>query len=102
ENEARRTHRALRLGGVAEIEEELVELPELAPREKKSLLACRRLRRALPNPDHREQVAHDDGEIESVEAAEDHRFSLRENLEWWLSRGPCKCLGFRAAKTSTP
>jgi hypothetical protein len=56
EHEAGGAHRPLRLGGVAEAEEELVEFAELAAGEEETLLAGGLVRAAPAEPDDGAEV----------------------------------------------
>ena len=68
----------MRLGGIAEIQKKLVELPERATREKKSFFAGRALGGALADVNDRHQIGDDDEEINEVQAAKNsHKGSGR-------------------------
>jgi hypothetical protein len=81
-NETGGADRALRLGGIAEIEEELIEFPEFAAREEKPFLVPGRLRCAFADVQDRQQIPKNNGQINEVEAAESHALDEVMANEW--------------------
>src|SRR5262249_23285817 len=71
-NQARGADRALRLRRVPEGQKNLIEFPQLSSGQKESLLVVRGRRGPAPNPEHADDVGHDNEKIDEMEAAKDH------------------------------
>ena len=65
----RGAHRAVGIGGVAEVEEELIELPELPTRQEVALLACRMRQRTLPEVQDGAEIGRDHQQVDDVNSA---------------------------------
>ena len=98
-NQARGTDCAVGVGGVAEVQEELVKASQLSPGQKEILLTLSRPRRPPTHVDYDRQISGDNEQIEDMEIAERHRGEKAKAEPRSEPRAPANKRGFASRET---